>query len=43
MKKIRVNKNKFIVALCIAISAAATAVLVPRAAKNAKHSKHACV
>ena len=43
MRKIRVNKKKFIVALCIAIPAVAAAVLVPRAVKNAERNKHACV
>lgn len=43
MKKIYVNKKKLVLAVCIAISAASGAVLVPRAVKNAKHSKHACV
>lgn len=43
MKKIRVNKKKLIVAVCIAVPAAAAAVLVPRAVKHAKRSKYACV
>lgn len=43
MRKIRVNKKKFIVAMCIAIPAAAATVIVPRAVKNAKRSKCACV
>ena len=43
MRKIRVNKKKFIALLCIAIPAAAAAVLVPRAVKNAKRGKRACV
>lgn len=43
MRKIRVNKKKLIAILCVAIPAAAAAVLVPRAVKNAKRSKRACV
>lgn len=43
MKKICVNTNKLVLAVCIAIPAAAAAVLVPRAIKNVKRSKHACV
>lgn len=43
MRKIRGNKKKLIAILCIAIPAAAAAVLVPRAVKNAKHGKHICV
>lgn len=43
MKNILVNKMKLVLAVCIAISAATGAVLMPRAIKNAKRSKHACV
>ena len=43
MNKIRVNNKKLIIVLCIAIPAAAAAVLVPKFTKNAKRSKRACV
>ena len=43
MKRVRVNNKKLVIALCIAIPAAAAAVLVPGAIKKAKHRKHACV
>lgn len=43
MRKIRVNKKKLIVTLCIAIPAAAVVVLVPKAIMNAKRNKRACV
>lgn len=42
MKRIRINKNKLAIAVCIVIPAATVAVLIPRAVKNAKHSKSVC-
>jgi len=43
MKRIRINKKSLIIAVCIAIPAAATAVLLPRAIKTAKRGKYACI
>lgn len=43
MKRIRINKTKLVIAVCIAIPAAATAVLLPRAIKTAKRGKYACI
>lgn len=43
MKRIRINKTKLVIAVCIAIPAAATAVLLPKAIKIAKRGKYACI
>lgn len=43
MKRIRVNKKKLIIAVCVAIPTAAAAVLLPRAIKTAKRGKYACI
>lgn len=43
MRKIRVNRKKFIIVLCIAMPAAAAIVFVARAINNAKRRKLACV
>mgnify|MGYP003453463005 CR=1 FL=1 len=43
MKRIRMNKTKLVIAVCIAIPSAIAAVLLPRAIKTAKRSKYACV
>ncbi len=43
MKRIRINKKSLIIAVCVAISTAAAAVLLPRAIKTAKRNKYACI
>ncbi len=43
MKRIRINKTKLVIAVCIAIPAAATAVFLPKAIKTAKRRKYACI